>query len=70
MNFPIDNPIFRFFYWLVNTPGLGGIVVGILAGSLLLTYGTVLRWISNGAQSKESETFTYPTSSLDEKRIG
>ena len=31
MNFPMDYPIFQFFYWLVNTPGLGGIVVGFLA---------------------------------------
>jgi hypothetical protein len=66
MNFPMESPIFQFFYWLVNTPGLGGIVVGILAGSLFLTYGMVLRWISNGAQAKESDTFTYPTSSLHE----
>jgi hypothetical protein len=66
MNWPMDYPIFHFFYWLVNTPTVGGIFVTMMAGSLLLTFGSVLRWIAKGAQAKESETFTYPTSALHE----
>jgi hypothetical protein len=70
MNFPMESPIFQFFYWLVNTVGIGGIVVGVLATSLMLTYASVLLWISNGANAKESETFTYPTSSLHDHLEG
>ncbi len=67
MNFPMEYPIFQFFYWLVNTPSIGGFVVGILATSILLGYGSVLRWIAQGAESKESETYLYPTSGLHEE---
>ena len=30
MRFPLDNSIFQFFYWLVDTPGLGGLFVGLI----------------------------------------
>ena len=66
MNFPMDYPIYGFFYWLVNTPSVGGFFVGILATSILLLFGYVVRWISLGGQAKETETFTYPTSALHE----
>jgi len=64
MSFPMSQPIFQFFYWLVNTPGLGGVVI------LLLTLGTVLaailtlHWISNGSRAEESESYSFPTPSL------
>ena len=64
MNFPMDDPIFKFFYWLLNTPGLGGIVVGFLASVILLTFGKTLLWISGGGKAEERETYTYPTSAL------
>ncbi len=66
MNWPMEYPIFQFFYWLVNTPGIGGIFVAIMAGSIVFTFGSVLRWIARGGQAKETETFTYPTSGLHE----
>ncbi len=66
MNFPMDYPIFKFFYWLLNTPGLGGIIVGFLASAILLIFGKTLLWISGGGKAEESEIFTYPTSAMQE----
>jgi len=64
MNFPMTQPIFQFFYWLVNTPGLGGAVILLLSlGSVLAAFWTLL-WISDGRRAKESETYSYPTPSL------
>ena len=64
MNFPMEYPIFRFFYLLINTAGLGGIAamllgVGSISASLLM-----LRWIRRGADAPEPETYAYPTSAL------
>lgn len=64
MNFPLEYPLFRFFYWLVNTPGLGGLAVGVVGGGSLFVYGLTLRWIRNGAAAEESETYAYPTPTL------
>ena len=64
MNFPMDFPVFKFFYWLINTPGLGGIVVGFLASLILLIFGKTLLWISLGGQADERDTYSYPTSAL------
>jgi hypothetical protein len=64
MNFPLEYAIFRFFYWLVNTPGLGGIAVGVFAGGSLLIYGLTLRWIHNGDMADEPEAYAYPTPTL------
>ena len=64
MNFPLDNPIFQFFYWLVNTPGLGGIAVGLIVIISMSVSGSALRWIAQGAQANEPETYAYPTPAL------
>lgn len=64
MNFPMQYPIFRFFYWLVNTAGLGGIVVGLVGGGSVLAYALTLRWIQKGAQVDEAAAYTYPTAAL------
>ena len=64
MNFPMTQPIFQFFYWLVNTPGLGGVVLLFLTLGAVLAAIWTLHWISAGRQAKESETYSYPTSSL------
>jgi hypothetical protein len=64
MNFPMQLPIFQFFYWLVNTVGLGGIAVSILSGGALLAYGATLRWIHLGGQAKEPEAYSYPDPAL------
>lgn len=65
MNFPMSQPIFQFFYWLVNTPGLGGVVLMILIPGAALAAFRTLYWISKGGQAKEeAETYSYPTPSL------
>lgn len=66
MNFPMEYPIFQFFYWLVNTAGVGGIVVGLIGGGSLLAYALTLNWIAQGAQADETETYPYPTPALHE----
>jgi hypothetical protein len=64
MNFPMENPIFQFLYFLVDTPGLGGIAVALVGGGSLTAYFFVLRWIRNGGKADETETYTYPTPAL------
>ena len=64
MNFPMTQPIFQFFYWLVNTPGLGGVVLLLLIPGAALAAFFTLNWISKGRQAKESETYSYPTPSI------
>jgi hypothetical protein len=64
MNFPMTQPIFQFFYWLVNTPGLGGVVILLLTLGAALAAVWTLHWISDGSQAEESETYSYPTPSL------
>jgi hypothetical protein len=66
MNFPLDNPIFQFLYWLVNTPGLGGLFVALIVIISVSAYGSALRWIARGAQADELETYAYPTPALHE----
>jgi len=63
MNFP-DNTFFTLVYALINTPTIGGIVVGILATTIMLVVGTTLRWIVQGGQADEAEVYAYPTPAL------
>lgn len=64
MTFPMEYPIFQFFYWLVNTPGLGGVAVVLLGAGSLLAYGLLLLWIRRGAKADEADIYTYPTPAL------
>ncbi len=64
MNFPIEYPLFRFLYWLINTPGLGGIAAIMLGLGSTLSALLTLRWIRQGAEVAEPETYTYPTPTL------
>ncbi len=63
MNFP-DTPFYHLLYWLVNTAGVGSLVVlaiGLISiGAYLLT----LRWIARGANLPELEDYPYPTPAL------
>ncbi len=63
MNFP-DSPIFRVFFWLVNTPGLGGLGVGLIVITSVSAAGGALWWIIKGGQADQTETYTYPTPAL------
>ena len=64
MNFPLDNPLYRFLYWLINTPSVGGIFAFLVLGGLVSIFVVALVWVLNGSRAAESETYTYPTSSL------
>lgn len=63
MNFP-DTPIFQALYWVVNTPGLGGLAVGLIVIVSVSAAGSALWWIAQGAQTDEVETYAYPTPAL------
>jgi hypothetical protein len=63
MNFP-ETALISFLYAVINTPAVGGIVVGILTGGIVLTVGITLRWIILGGQTDELEVYAYPTSAL------
>lgn len=58
MNFPFEQPLFQFFYWLVNTPGVGAGVVGLLVLTALSSFGLTLRWIFSAKQI-EQEALPY-----------
>lgn len=60
MNFP-DTSFFRFLYWLINSPGLGGIAVSLLGLGVVSSIGLTLRWIAKGSQIDEPEEYAYPT---------
>ncbi len=64
MHFPLDNPIFQFFFWLVDTPGVGSLVVGLIVIIWVFAAGSTLRWIARGAQADEPEEYAYPTPAL------
>lgn len=65
MNFP-ENPLFEFLFWLINTPGIGGITVGLLALGIVTAVSTTLRWIMLGGQIDERVVYAYPTPALHE----
>jgi hypothetical protein len=68
MNFPQDNPIFQFLYWLVNTPGLGGVAVVAIVATALGSFAAGLRWVVRGGQADEAITYAYPTSALHDHK--
>jgi hypothetical protein len=63
MNFP-ETPFFEWLYWLINTPGLGGIIVTLLALLILVMVFFTLRWIALGADADEKSEYAYPTPAL------
>jgi len=64
MNFPMENPLFQFIYWFLNTPGVGGLGVGLIVITCLSSFTAALRWVARGAQANEPATYAYPTSAL------
>lgn len=63
MNFP-DIWLFRTLYWFINTPGIGGIIVVLLAVTILTAITFSLRWIINGGKTESQEVYSYPTEAL------
>jgi len=68
MSFPTQYPIFQFFYWLVNTTGLGGIFVTIIAGGMLAAYVRTLRWIGGGKKTGDQDSFAYPSAAMHDNQ--
>ncbi len=58
MNFP-NEPLFRFFYWLVNTPGIGSAVILLLIGIAVSMFVLTLRWIAS-ARDENEESLLFP----------
>ena len=63
MNFPLEHPIFQFFYLLVNTHGVGSLFAALAGGGSLLFYFLTLRRIRS-AKDDEGATYTFPTPAL------
>lgn len=68
MTLPPDTPVLRFIFWLVNTPGLGGLAVGAIVAGALASFAAGLRWIARGAAAPEASAYPYPTSALHEHK--
>ncbi len=64
MNLPPDLPLLRFVYWLVNTPGIGGLAVIGVVITCVGSFAAALRWIARGGQAGETATYAYPTPTL------
>ncbi len=60
----MQHPLIQFGYMVLNTPGMGGFAVAIIATVSLTAYGLIVRWIRNGAQANEAEEYSYPTPAL------
>jgi hypothetical protein len=63
MNFP-ESELILFLYAILNTPGLGGIVVALLGGGVLLIVGLTLVWLNQAGKMDEEDVYAYPTSAL------
>ncbi len=64
MSLPMDNGFFAFLYWLVNTPGLGGLAVIAIVMICLGSFAAALRWILQGGEVDETTVYAYPTPAL------
>jgi hypothetical protein len=64
MNVPIDNPIIQFLFWLLHTPGVGGIAVIVVGLGSVLIYTFTLLWIRAGEAVGDADMYSYPTPTL------
>ena len=67
MSFPTDNGIFALLYWLVNTPGIGGLAVIAVVVTSLACFSAALHWIHEGGKADETTVYAYPTPALHRK---
>ena len=66
MNFPMQSPVFQFFHWLVNTPGVGSAFIALAGISSLTGYFLTIRSI-RAKKDCSGETYSYPTPALHHK---
>jgi len=64
MNWPMDQPFFQAVYFLVNTAGIGGIAVGLIATFSIVAYALTLRSVVKESDAPEREEYAYPTPTL------
>ncbi len=64
MNDTPDLPLLRLIFWIINTPGLGGIYLGAIDVICLGGFVMALRWIVHGGHADENGTYAYPTPTL------
>ncbi|NCF65060.1 MAG: hypothetical protein JSV68_14775 [Anaerolineaceae bacterium] len=64
MSIPVDNPVIQFLFWLLHTPGIGGVAVILVGLGSVLVYTLTLVWIRAGRQVGDADTYAYPTPSL------
>jgi len=65
MNFPMQYPLFQFFHWLVNTPGVGSAFAAMAGIGSVTGYFLTLRSI-RAAKDEPGITYSYPTPALHE----
>ena len=63
MNIP-ESSFLDLLYTLINTPGVGSLIVVLLAIVILTAVVLMLRWIVRGAEADEPEEYAYPTPAL------
>jgi len=63
MNFP-QTPFFHLLYFLVNTVGVGSLVVFAVGLISIIAYALTLRWIASANRADELEDYAYPTPAL------
>ncbi len=63
MHFP-ETTLFEYFYWLINTPPIGGVMAGLVVGGAILAYILTLRWVVQDNETDGRETYAYPTPAL------
>ena len=51
MNFPLESPLFQRLYWLINTPGVGAVMIGLIVGTALVSFFLSLRKIHAAAEN-------------------
>ena len=64
MNFPLEYPFFRLIFWFINTAGIGGLFIIMLAGGLMVAFLLTLRWVALGSHHAESDQYVHPTPTL------
>ena len=63
MNFPIGLPIYQLFNFLVNTPGVGSVLVALAGIGSITGYFITLKNI-RAAKDEPGDVYTFPTPSL------